>query len=277
MATKNYKPTSAGRRSRQVMDYSGLSKVRPEKSLTTTLTRNSGRNNSGQITVRHRAGGVKRLYRIVDYRRHKDGILGTVVTIEYDPYRTSNLALISYLDGSKAYIIAPDKLAIGDKISSGPDADIRIGNALPLEKIPVGTIIHNVELVAGKGGQLARAAGSYVTLVAKSGDYAVLKLPSGEVRQINLQCRATVGQVGNHERRNRSLGKAGASRWLGRRPQVRGAVMNPCDHPHGGGEGKAPVGRYAPMTPWGKPALGLKTRKERKASGRFIVTHRKKG
>ncbi len=276
MATKNYKPTSAGRRSRQVVDTSQLSKVRPEKSLTTTLSRNSGRNNSGKITVRHRSGGVKRLYRVVDYRRNKDGIVGTVMTVEYDPYRTSYLALISYMDGSKAYIIAPDKLSIGDKISSGPDADIRIGNALPLGKIPVGTVIHNVELVAGKGGQMARAAGSYVTLVAKAGEYAILKLPSGEVRQINLQCRATVGQVGNSERRNRSLGKAGASRWLGRRPQVRGAAMNPCDHPHGGGEGKSPVGRYAPMTPWGKPALGMKTRKDRKTSSRFIVTRRKK-
>ena len=276
MATKNYKPTSAGRRSRQVVDYSELSKVRPEKSLTTTLTRNSGRNNSGQITVRHRSGGVKRLYRVVDYRRNRDGILGTVVTIEYDPYRTSNLALISYIDGSKTYIIAPDKLAIGDKVSSGPESDIRIGNALPLGKIPVGTVIHNVELVAGKGGQLARAAGSYVTLVAKAGEYATLKLPSGEVRQVNLQCKATVGQVGNQERRNRSLGKAGASRWLGRRPQVRGAAMNPCDHPHGGGEGKSPAGRYAPMTPWGKTALGMKTRKNRKTSSRFIVTRRKK-
>ena len=276
MATKNYKPTSAGRRSRQVVDYSELSKVRPEKSLTTTLTRNSGRNNSGQITVRHRSGGVKRLYRVVDYRRNRDGILGTVVTIEYDPYRTSNLALISYIDGSKTYIIAPDKLAIGDKVSSGPESDIRIGNALPLGKIPVGTVIHNVELVAGKGGQLARAAGSSVTLVAKAGEYATLKLPSGEVRQVNLQCKATVGQVGNQERRNRSLGKAGASRWLGRRPQVRGAAMNPCDHPHGGGEGKSPAGRYAPMTPWGKPALGMKTRKDRKTSSRFIVTRRKK-
>lgn len=276
MATKKYKPTSAGRRSRQVMDYSQLSKVRPEKSLTTTLTRNSGRNNSGQITVRHRSGGVKRLYRVVDYRRNKDGVLGTVITIEYDPYRTSNLALISYLDGSKGYIIAPEKLSIGDRISAGVDADIKVGNALPLEKIPVGTVIHNVELVAGKGGQMARAAGAYVTLVAKAGDYAILKLPSGEVRQINLQCRATIGAVGNSERRNRSLGKAGASRWLGKRPQVRGAVMNPCDHPHGGGEGKSPVGRYAPMTPWGKPALGMKTRKDRKTSSRFIVTRRKK-
>jgi large subunit ribosomal protein L2 len=277
MVTKNYKPTSAGRRSRQVLDYSNISDVRPEKSLTTSLSRNSGRNNTGKITVRHRSGGVKRLYRIVDYKRNKDGVVGTVMTIEYDPYRSSNISLISYLDGSKAYILTPDKLAIGDKVSSGPDSDIRIGNTLPLEKIPVGTILHNVELVPGKGGQLARAAGSSVVLVARIGTHATLKLPSGEVRQVNLQCRGTVGQVGNSEHRNSSLGKAGASRWLGRRPQVRGAVMNPCDHPHGGGEGKSPVGRYAPMTPWGKPALGLKTRKNRKTSSKFIVSRRKKG
>jgi len=276
MVTKKFKPTSAGRRSKQVVDYSKLSKARPEKSLTLTLTRNSGRNSSGQITVRHRSGGVKRLYRVVDYRRIKDGVPATVVGIEYDPHRTSFIALLSYADGAKSYILAPDKLAAGDIVVSGNDVDIKVGNCLPLERIPVGTVVHNVELVSGKGGQLARSAGCYVTLVAKNNGYAVLKLPSGEVRQVNIACRATVGQVGNSEYRNTKLGKAGVSRWLGLRPQVRGAVMNPCDHPHGGGEGKAPVGRYAPMTPWGKPALGLKTRKGRKNSSRFILNSRKK-
>lgn len=275
MVTKKYKPTSAGKRSRQVIDYSLISDVRPEKSLTVTLSRNSGRNNSGKITVRHRSGGVKRLYRIVDYKRQKDGVPGVVATIEYDPHRTSFVSLIKYRDGAKAYVLTPEKARVGDVFESGPDVDIRVGNSLPLEKIPVGTIVHNVELVAGKGGQLARSAGSYATLAAKTDSYAVVKLPSGEVRQINLRCRATVGQVGNLESRNRSLGKAGAARWVGCRPEVRGAVMNPCDHPHGGGEGKAPVGRYAPMTPWGKPALGLKTRNSRKSSSRLIITKRK--
>jgi len=275
MVTKKYKPTSAGRRSRQVMDYSQISDVKPEKSLTISLSHSSGRNNSGKITVRHRSGGGKRLYRIVDYRRIKDGIDAKVITIEYDPYRSSNISLISYRDGAKAYIITPDKLKIGDTVQSGIDADIKVGNALPIERIPVGTVIHNIELVIAKGGQLARAAGSYATLVAKTDDHAVVRLPSGEVRQINLACRATIGQVGNSERRNRSLGKAGAARWIGKRPEVRGAVMNPCDHPHGGGEGKSPVGRYAPMTPWGKPALGLKTRNRKKSSTSLIVTRRK--
>lgn len=277
MVTKKYKPTSAGRRARQVVDYSHLSKNAPEKSLTTTLVRKSGRNHSGQITVRHRSGGVKRLYRIVDYKRTRDGIPARVASIEYDPYRTSFIALLNYADGVKSYIVAPDRLNVGDVVSSGPDADIKVGNSLPLDRIPIGTILHNVEITIGKGGQFARAAGSSVILVAKTGDFAIVKLPSGEVRQVNLVCRATIGQVGNSDRRNRNLGKAGVSRWLGLRPQVRGAVMNPCDHPHGGGEGKAPVGRYAPMTPWGKAALGLKTRKSRKNSTRFIVTPRKKG
>ncbi len=275
MVTKKFKPTSAGKRSRQVLDFSIVSDVRPEKSLTLSLSRNSGRNNSGKITVRHRSGGVKRLYRVVDYKRQKDGIPAVVSTIEYDPYRTSFISLLKYRDGSKSYIITPEKIRIGDIVESGSSVDIRTGNALPLEKIPVGTTIHNVELVVGKGGQLARSAGAYATLAAKTESYAVVKLPSGEVRQINLGCRATVGQVGNLENRNRSLGKAGAARWVGLRPEVRGAVMNPCDHPHGGGEGKAPVGRYAPMTPWGKPALGLKTRKSRKSSSRLIITKRK--
>ena len=247
---------------------------KPEKSLTVTLKKHSGRNSRGKITVRHRGGGYRPKYRIIDFKRDKDGIPGKVATIEYDPNRSANIALINYADGEKRYIVAPNKLAVGDVIVSGPDADIKIGNALPVANIPVGTIIHNIELKPGKGAQLVRSAGNGAQLMAKEGKFASLRLPSGEVRKVRQECRATIGEVGNIDHQNIQIGKAGRKRHMGIRPTVRGSVMNPNDHPHGGGEGKAGIGRVSPVTPWGKPALGYKTRKKGKPSDKYIVKRR---
>ena len=273
MATKLYKPTTPGRRGMSVLDYSGLSKVEPEKSLLAPLDKKSGRNSYGRITVRHRGGGNRRKYRIIDFKRNKLGA-ATVLTLEYDPNRSANIALVQYEDGEKRYIVAPQGLSVGDVIASGADADIKPGNALPLVNIPTGTFIHNVELYPGKGAQLARAAGVMAQLVGKENNLAMIRLPSGEMRNIPLNCMATVGQVGNLDHENVKIGKAGRKRHMGWRPTVRGSVMNPCDHPHGGGEGKSPIGRPGPVTPWGKPALGYKTRKNHKASDKFIVKRR---
>ncbi len=273
MATKLYKPTTPGRRGMSVLDYSGLSKVEPEKSLLAPLEKKSGRNSYGRITVRHRGGGNRRKYRIIDFKRNKLGA-ATVLTLEYDPNRSANIALVQYEDGEKRYIVAPQGLSVGDVIASGADADIKPGNALPLVNIPTGTFIHNVELYPGKGAQLARAAGVMAQLVGKENNLAMIRLPSGEMRNIPLNCMATVGQVGNLDHENVKIGKAGRKRHMGWRPTVRGSVMNPCDHPHGGGEGKSPIGRPGPVTPWGKPALGYKTRKTHKASDKFIVKRR---
>ena len=273
MATKLYKPTTPGRRGMSVLDYSGLSKVEPEKSLLAPLEKKSGRNSYGRITVRHRGGGNRRKYRIIDFKRNKLGA-ATVLTLEYDPNRSANIALVQYEDGEKRYIVAPQGLSVGDVISSGADADIKPGNALPLVNIPTGTFIHNVELYPGKGAQLARAAGVMAQLVGKENNLAMIRLPSGEMRNIPLNCMATIGQVGNLDHENVKIGKAGRKRHMGWRPTVRGSVMNPCDHPHGGGEGKSPIGRPGPGTPWGKPALGYKTRKTHKASDKFIVKRR---
>ena len=274
MAIKNFKPTTPSRRNMSVIDYSGLSKVEPEKSLLAPLNKKSGRNSYGRITVRHRGGGNRRKYRLIDFKRQKFDITGKVVTIEYDPNRSAHIALIQYEDGEKGYIIAPNGLKVGDTISSGKDADIKPGNALPLENIPVGTFIHNVELYPGKGAQLARSAGNMAQLMAKEGRLALLRLPSGELRNVPINCMATIGQVGNLDHENVKIGKAGRKRNMGIRPTVRGSVMNPNDHPHGGGEGKSPVGRPGPVTPWGKPALGYKTRKKHKSSDKFIVRRR---
>ena len=273
MATKIYKPTTPGRRGMSVLDYSGLSKVAPEKSLLAPLEKKSGRNSYGRITVRHRGGGNRRKYRIIDFKRNKLGT-ATVLTLEYDPNRSANIALVQYEDGEKRYIVAPQGLSVGDVVSSGKDADIKPGNALPLANIPTGTFVHNVELYPGKGAQLARAAGVMAQLVGKENNLAMIRLPSGEMRNIPLNCMATVGQVGNLDHENVKIGKAGRKRHMGWRPTVRGSVMNPCDHPHGGGEGKSPIGRPGPVTPWGKPALGYKTRKNHKASDKFIVKRR---
>jgi large subunit ribosomal protein L2 len=275
MGLKDYKPTSPAKRTRQVLDFQDITKSTPEKSLLAPLNKKSGRNNTGNITVRRRGGGNKRLYRIVDFKRDKYDIEAKVTTIEYDPCRTCNIALVQYRDGEKRYIICPDKIKVGDIVMSGDDVDIKIGNSLPLKNIPAGTILHNIELKIGKGGQLVRTAGGCATLMAKFNDNATIKLPSGEVRLVNLKCRATIGVVGNSEKRNTTKGKAGCSRWLGKRPKVRGSVMNPCDHPHGGGEGRAPIGLSGPMTPWGKPTLGYKTRKRNKVTNKFIVKRRK--
>ncbi|MBO8158042.1 50S ribosomal protein L2 [Thermosyntropha sp.] len=274
MAVKSFKPTTPSRRHMTVMSFEEITKKEPEKSLTVPLKSKAGRNAKGRITVRHRGGGHKRLYRIIDFKRIKDGVPAKVAAIEYDPNRSANIALLHYLDGHKAYIIAPDKLKVGDIIESGPDADIKPGNTLPLKDIPVGTLIHNIELRPGKGGQLVRAAGAVAQLMAKEGNYAHVRLPSGEVRLIHINCRATVGQVGNLDHENVTVGKAGRSRWLGRRPTVRGSAMNPVDHPHGGGEGRAPIGRKHPVSPWGKIAIGGKTRKK-KPSDKMIVKKRK--
>ena len=274
MAIKYYKPTINSMRNRSVTDYSGLSKVAPEKSLLAPLKKHSGRNSYGRITVRHRGGGNRRKYRIIDFKRQKFGVEGKVATLEYDPNRSAFIALIEYTDGEKAYIIAPEGLKVGDTVVAGPDADIKPGNALPLKNIPVGTFIHNIELYPGRGAQLARSAGNMAQLMAKEGVYALLRLPSGELRKVSMQCMATVGQVGILEHENVKIGKAGRKRHMGWRPTVRGSVMNPCDHPHGGGEGKSPVGRPGPVTPWGKPALGYKTRKKHKQSDRLIVRRR---
>ena len=274
MAIKNYKPTTPSRRHMSVVDYSGLSKVAPEKSLLEPMNKNSGRNSYGRITVRHRGGGNRRKYRIIDFKRQKTDIPATVLTLEYDPNRSAHIALIQYEDGEKSYIIAPNGLKVGDTIVAGESADIKPGNALPLSSIPTGTFIHNVELHPGKGAQFARAAGIMAQLMAKEGKFALLRLPSGELRNVPIECMATVGQVGNTDHENVKIGKAGRKRNMGIRPTVRGSVMNPCDHPHGGGEGKSPIGRPGPVTPWGKPALGYKTRKKRNRTDKFIVKRR---
>ncbi len=271
MSIKVYNPTTNARRGMSVTDYSELSKVAPEKSLLRPLKKNSGRNNYGRITVRHHGGGNRRKYRVIDFKRTKFDVEATVKTLEYDPNRSAHIALIEYADGVKSYILAPVGLKVGDKIVAGPNADIKPGNALPLTNIPVGTFIHNVELYPGKGGQLARAAGNAAQLMAKEGVYALLRLPSGELRNVPVECMATIGQVGNTDHENVKIGKAGRTRHLGIRPTVRGSVMNPNDHPHGGGEGKSPIGRPGPVTPWGKPALGYKTRKKKKQSDKLIV------
>ncbi|MBT9283161.1 MAG: 50S ribosomal protein L2 [Hydrogenibacillus schlegelii] len=275
MGIRTYKPTSPGRRGMTVYTFEEITKTEPEKSLVEPLKKHAGRNNQGRITVRFRGGGHKRLYRIIDFKRDKDGIPGKVAAIEYDPNRSARIALIHYADGEKRYILAPQGLRVGDVIESGPGADIKVGNALPLEHIPVGTTIHNIELKPGKGGQLIRAAGASAQIIGRDGDYAIIRLASGEIRKIRKECRATIGQVGNIEHELITIGKAGRSRWLGRRPHVRGSAMNPVDHPHGGGEGKAPIGRPSPVTPWGKPTLGYKTRKKRKASDKYILHRRK--
>ena len=274
MGIKKYKPTTPGQRGMTVSTFEEITTNKPEKSLTATLKKHSGRNARGKITVRHRGGGVRRKYRIIDFKRNKDGIPGTVKTIEYDPNRSANIALIVYADGEKRYIIAPDKLNVGDVIYSGADADIKVGNALPIANSPVGTMIHNIELKPGKGGQMARSAGNAAQLMAKEDKYAQVRLPSGEVRKVLISCRATIGEVGNVDHANIQIGKAGRKRHMGIRPTVRGSVMNPNDHPHGGGEGRAPIGRKSPVTPWGKPALGYKTRKKNKASNQYIVKRR---
>jgi large subunit ribosomal protein L2 len=276
MPVKHFKPTTPSRRHMTVSTFDEITTDKPEKSLVVTLVKRAGRNNQGKITVRHQGGGHKRKYRIIDFKRNKDGIPGKVATIEYDPNRSAHIALINYVDGEKRYILAPHGLKVGMTIMSGPDADIRVGNALPLRNIPVGTVIHNIELKPGRGGQLVRAAGASAQLLGKEGNYAIIRLTSGEVRMIHLDCRATIGQVGNLDHELINIGKAGRSRWLGRRPTVRGSVMNPVDHPHGGGEGRAPIGRKSPMTPWGKPTLGFKTRKKNKPSDKYIIRRRKK-
>ena len=274
MAIKKYNPTTPGLRGMTVSTFEEITCDTPEKSLTVTLKKHSGRNARGKITVRHRGGGYRPKYRIIDFKRNKDGVPGTVATIEYDPNRSANIALINYADGEKRYIIAPNKLSVGDVIESGAEADIKVGNALPLANIPVGTVIHNVELKPGKGGQMVRSAGNGAQLMAKEGNFAQVRLPSGEVRRVRIECRATVGEVGNLDHQNIQIGKAGRKRHMGIRPTVRGSVMNPNDHPHGGGEGKASIGRVSPVTPWGKPALGYKTRKKKKESNKYIVKRR---
>jgi large subunit ribosomal protein L2 len=275
MPIRQYKPTSPGRRGMSVSTFEEITKTRPEKSLTVRLKKHAGRNNQGKITTRHRGGGAKRAYRIIDFKRNKPNVPAKVAAIEYDPNRSARIALLHYLDGEKRYIIAPVGLKVGDRVMSGPDADIRPGNALPLKNIPTGTTIHNIELERGRGGQLARGAGVGAQLMAKEGDYALLRLPSGEQRRVHIMCMATVGQVGNVDHENVSIGKAGRSRHMGRRPSVRGSVMNPRDHPHGGGEGRAPIGGQ-PQTPWGKPAMGYKTRRN-KRTNQFIVRRRNAG
>ena len=274
MGIKKFNPYTPSRRHMTSSDYSEITASKPEKSLVVTLQKNSGRNNQGKITVRHRGGGTRRKYRIIDFKRKKDGIPATVKSIEYDPNRTANIALIAYADGEKAYILAPIGLKVGQQVMNGADAEIRVGNCLPLQNIPVGTQIHNIELYPGKGGQLVRAAGNSAQLMAKEGKYATLRLPSGEMRMVPIICRATIGQVGNADHELINIGKAGRKRNMGIRPTVRGSVMNPNDHPHGGGEGKAGIGRPGPVTPWGKPALGLKTRKKNKQSNKYIVRRR---
>ena len=274
MAIKFYNPTTPGRRDMSTIDYSGLSKVAPERSLLEPMKKHSGRNSYGRITVRHRGGGNRTKYRVIDFKRNKTGINGDVLTLEYDPNRSAHIALVQYEDGEKRYIVAPHGMKPGDKVVSGPEADIMPGNALPLVNIPVGTFIHNVELYPGKGAQLVRSAGTMAQLMAKEGKYALIRLPSGELRNVPNGCYATIGQVSNVEHANVSYGKAGRMRHMGWRPTVRGSVMNPCDHPHGGGEGKSPIGRPGPVTPWGKPALGAKTRAKHKASDKFIVKRR---
>ena len=275
MAIKSYKPMTNGTRGMSKLANEEITTSTPEKSLLVTLKKNGGRNNQGRITVRHRGGGAKRKYRIIDFKRDKDGIEGVVTTIEYDPNRSANIALITYKDGEKRYILAPKGLKVGNVIESGENADIKVGNSLPLANIPEGTMVHNVELTAGKGGQMDRSAGSSVQILGREGKYTLLRLTSGEVRKVLSTCRATIGEVGNADYELVSLGKAGRKRHMGIRPTVRGSVMNPNDHPHGGGEGRAPIGRKGPVTPWGKPALGYKTRKNKLASDKLIVRRRK--
>lgn len=276
MAVKSFKPYSAGRRFMTVASFDEITASKPEKSLTERLKKNGGRNQQGRLTVRHQGGGHKRLYRVIDFKRTKDGIPARVATIEYDPNRSARIALLNYVDGEKRYILAPNGLKVGDQVVSGPDADIKVGNALPLKNIPVGTTVHNVELKIGKGAQLVRSAGTSAQLMAKEGDYALLRMPSGELRKVHINCRATIGEVGNLEHENITLGKAGRNRWLGVRPENRGVAMNPNDHPHGGGEGHSPVGRKRPVTPWGKSAFGTRTRKVKKASSKLILKRRTK-
>lgn len=276
MAIKKYKPTSPGRRGMTVSAFEEITCTTPERSLLEPIKKTAGRNAHGHITVRHRGGGVKRQYRIIDFKRNKDGIPAKVATIEYDPNRTANIALLHYADGEKRYILAPFGLSVGDTVMSGSEADIKPGNALCLKDIPLGTLIHNIELMPGRGGQMVRSAGNSAQLMAKEGNYAQVRLPSGEVRMVLLNAKATIGQVGNIDQENVNIGKAGRKRHMGFRPTVRGSVMNPNDHPHGGGEGKSPIGRPGPVTPWGKPALGYKTRKKKKASDKYIVRRRNK-
>ncbi len=274
MAVRKYKPTSNGRRNMSVLTFDEITTDTPEKSLLAPLNKKGGRNNTGHITVRHQGGGAKRQYRLIDFKRNKDGIPATVKTIEYDPNRSANIALLVYADGEKRYILAPKGLTVGTVVVSGADADIKVGNALPIVNIPVGTLIHNIELHPGKGGQLARSAGVSAQILGRESGYVLIRLGSGEVRKVLATCKATVGEVGNESHELVRIGKAGRARHMGLRPEVRGSVMNPNDHPHGGGEGKCPVGRPSPMTPWGKPALGLKTRKHKKASNKLIVRRR---
>ena len=274
MSIRVYKPTTNARRNMSVTDYSELSKVAPERSLLEPLNKKSGRNSYGRITVRHRGGGNHKKYRVIDFKRDKYDVFGTVETLEYDPNRSAHISLIKYEDGDKRYILAPVGLKVGDKIVAGESADIKVGNALPLKNIPTGTFVHNVELNPGRGGQLARAAGNAAQLMAKENGMALLRLPSGELRNVSAKCMATIGQVGNIDHENVKIGKAGRKRHMGWRPTVRGSVMNPCDHPHGGGEGKSPIGRPGPCTPWGKPALGYKTRAKKNKSDKFIVRRR---
>ncbi len=276
MAIKSYKPTTNGRRGMTTLVNEDITKSTPEKSLVVTIKKSGGRNNQGKITVRHHGGGAKRQYRIIDFKRDKDGIVGTVASIEYDPNRSANIALINYADGEKRYIIAPKDLKVGMKIESGEKADIKVGNCLQLKDIPEGTLVHNIELKPGKGGQMARSAGASVQILGREGNYTLLRLTSGEVRKVLSVCRAVIGEVGNADYELVNIGKAGRKRHMGIRPTVRGSVMNPNDHPHGGGEGGAPIGRKSPVTPWGKPALGLKTRNKKKASNKLIVRRRKK-
>ncbi len=275
MALKTYKPTSPSRRNMTSSTYEEITRTEPERSLLKPLTKKAGRNNDGRLSVRHKGGGHKRMFRVIDFKRNKDGIPARVASIEYDPNRSANIALLFYQDGLKTYILAPNGLQVDQMIVSGPDADIKVGNCLPIQNIPVGTLLHSIEMKPGKGAQMVRSAGGSAQLMAKEGSYATLRLPSGEMRMIRIECRATIGQVGNLDHENINVGKAGRSRWMGIRPTVRGSVMNPCDHPHGGGEGRNSIGRN-PCTPWGKPALGAKTRKKKNASNRFIVKRRTK-
>lgn len=275
MALKTFKPTSPSRRNMTVSTFEEITRTEPERSLLKSLPKKAGRNNDGRLSVRHKGGGHKRKLRVIDFKRNKDGIPARVASIEYDPNRSANIALLFYQDGLKTYILAPHGLQVDQMVVSGPDADIKVGNALPLQNIPVGTLLHNIEMKPGKGGQMVRSAGGSAQLMAKEGSYATLRLPSGEMRMIRIECRATIGQLGNLDHENINIGKAGRTRWLGIRPTVRGSVMNPCDHPHGGGEGRNSIGRN-PCTPWGKPALGAKTRKKKNTSNRFIVKRRSK-
>lgn len=275
MAVKSFKPYTPSRRFMTVSSFDEITTDKPERSLIERLQKHAGRNNQGRMTVRHQGGGHKRQYRVIDFKRNKDGIVARVATIEYDPNRSANIALLNYVDGEKRYILAPNGLKVDDKVMSGPEADIKVGNALPIKNIPVGTSIHNIELKIGKGGQMVRSAGGSAQLMAKEGEHALLRLPSGEIRKVHINCKATIGQVGNLEHENITSGKAGRSRWLGIRPANRGVAMNPCDHPHGGGEGHSPVGRKHPVTPWGKHAMGVKTRRN-KTSDKMIVKRRTK-